>query len=246
MSLRFEEEAALHRSGAAACDILGPSMPLSSNARRLSRDLTFWPALFMVIGSVIGVNIFIKPAVMAQALPSAPVLLAIWALTGLVSLAGALLYAELGAALPWTGGDYVYLREAFGEMAGFLYVWMTILIRATLNVAMYALAIGGFLSSIVPLGGPVLDRTIAVGAGIKLQFGWHQIAGLGVGSRQLLGSARWRRESGGPHDLEAGGRRDADYRRALFSRRPRDGGCRALRDHWDLARALPAGGSADL
>ena len=153
-------------------------MPLPSDARRLSRDLTFWPALFMVIGSVIGVNVFIKPAVMAQALPSAPMLLAIWALAGLVSLAGALLYAELGAALPRTGGDYVYLREAFGEMVGFLYVWMTILIRATLNIAMFALAIGGFLASIVPLGGPVVDRTIAVFGGIQLQFGWRQIAGL--------------------------------------------------------------------
>jgi APA family basic amino acid/polyamine antiporter len=155
-------------------------MPLPSNARQLSRDLTFWPALFMVIGSVIGVNVFIKPAVMAQAMPSAPLLLAIWVGAGLISLAGALLYAELGAAMPRTGGDYVYLREAFGELAGFLYVWMTILIRATLNVAMYALAIGGFFSSIVPLGGPVLDRTIAIGGGIKLQFGWRQIAGLAV------------------------------------------------------------------
>jgi APA family basic amino acid/polyamine antiporter len=131
----------------------------------------------MVIGSVIGVNIFIKPAVMAQALPSAPVLLAIWVLAGVVSLSGALLYAELGAAMPQTGGDYVYLREAFGETLGFLYVWMTILIRATLNVAMFALAIGGFLASIVPLGGAVVDRTIAVG-GIQLYLAWRQIAGV--------------------------------------------------------------------
>ena len=155
-------------------------MPLTSDARQLARDLTFWPALFMVIGSVIGVNIFIKPAVMAQVLPSAPLLLTIWVLAGLVSLAGALLYAELGVALPQTGGEYVYLREAFGETVGFLYVWMTILIRASLNVAIFALAIGAFLGSLVPLGGPVVDRTIGVAGGIHVQFGWREIAGLAV------------------------------------------------------------------
>ena len=154
-------------------------MPLPSDTRQLSRDLTFWPALFMVIGSVIGVNVFIKPAVMAQSLPSPPMLLAIWVLAGLVSLAGALLYAELGATLPRTGGDYVYLREAYGDMVGFLYVWMTIMVRATTNIAMFALAIGGFLASIVPLGGSLVDRTIPFAGGIQLQFGWRQIAGLG-------------------------------------------------------------------
>jgi APA family basic amino acid/polyamine antiporter len=90
----------------------------------------------MVVGSVIGVNIFIKPAVMAQVLPSGPALLGIWIAAGLVSLAGALLYAELGTMFPETGGDYVYLREAFGETVAFVYVWMRILISATLSVAL--------------------------------------------------------------------------------------------------------------
>lgn len=147
--------------------------------RELSRDLTFWPTLAMVVGSVIGVNVFIKPAVMAQVLPSGPALLGIWIAAGLVSLAGALLYAELGTMFPETGGDYVYLREAFGEPVGFVYVWMTILIKATLNVAIFALAIGGFLSTLIPLGRPWLDSSVALhGQTLQFQFGWRQIAGV--------------------------------------------------------------------
>jgi basic amino acid/polyamine antiporter, APA family len=155
------------------------STPLHSDQRELSRDLTFWPTLSMVVGSVIGVNVFIKPAVMAQVLPSGPALVGVWIAAGLISLAGALLYAELGAMFPKTGGDYVYLREAFGETVAFVYVWMTILIRATVNVAMYSLAIAGFLSSIVPLGNPWLDSSIALyGQTIQFQFGWRQIIGV--------------------------------------------------------------------
>ena len=155
------------------------STPSRSHQRELSRDLTFWPTLSMVVGCVIGVNIFIKPAVMAQVLPSGPALIFVWIAAGLISLAGALLYAELGAMFPQTGGDYVYLREAFGETVGFVYVWMTILIRATLNLATFSLAIGGFLSSIVPLGNPWLDSSVALyGQTIRIQFGWRQIAGV--------------------------------------------------------------------
>lgn len=133
----------------------------------------------MVVGSVIGVNVFIKPAVMAQVLPSGPAILSIWIVAGLITLAGALLYAELGAMFPQTGGDYVYLREAFGETAGFLYVWMTILIKATLNIATFALAIGGFVSSIIPLGHPWFDSSVALrGETLHFQFGWRQIAGV--------------------------------------------------------------------
>mgnify|MGYP003323768525 FL=1 len=78
----------------------------------------------MVIGIVIGSGIFMTTGLMAEALPSASLILLAWILGGLQMLAGALTYAELGAAMPKAGGQYVYLREAYGPLPGFLFGWV--------------------------------------------------------------------------------------------------------------------------
>lgn len=80
------------------------------------------------MGGVIGVGVFVNPAVVARALPAPGLALAAWALGGLVALLGAFVYAELASRMPATGGEYVYLRDTYGPLAGFLFGWSTLLV----------------------------------------------------------------------------------------------------------------------
>jgi amino acid transporter len=98
----------------------------------LARRLGFWSAVGIVIGVTIGSGIFRTPAVIAGRVPDPMLALAVWLLGGILSLCGALSVAELAAALPHTGGWYVYLRESWGRLAGFLFGWAElVLIRAS-------------------------------------------------------------------------------------------------------------------
>jgi len=92
---------------------------------RLERQLTLTDATLLVVASVIGAGIFFTPGRVAELLPHPGWIFAAWAFGGLLSLAGALANAELGAMFPRAGGDYVYLREAFHPLAGFLVGWLT-------------------------------------------------------------------------------------------------------------------------
>jgi APA family basic amino acid/polyamine antiporter len=85
-------------------------------------------AVMLVIGGVIGVGIFVNPAVVARSLHSPALALAAWGLGGVVALLGAFIYAELAARMPATGGEYVYLRDTYGTLAGFLFGWTTLLV----------------------------------------------------------------------------------------------------------------------
>ncbi|OFW16231.1 MAG: hypothetical protein A3F70_08730 [Acidobacteria bacterium RIFCSPLOWO2_12_FULL_67_14] len=103
---------------------------------QLARRLGFWSAIGVVVGVTIGSGIFRTPAAIASRVPDPPLMLAVWLLGGLISLCGALSVAELAAALPYTGGWYVYLREGWGRLAGFLFGWAElVLIRASANAA---------------------------------------------------------------------------------------------------------------
>jgi len=85
------------------------------------RRLTTWDAAMIVIGGVIGAGIFRNPATIAQQTNSGLQVLILWVIGGLLTLAGVLCYAELGARRPQAGGPYVYLREAFGQLPAFLF-----------------------------------------------------------------------------------------------------------------------------
>ena len=103
---------------------------------QLERRLGFWAALGIVIGVTIGSGIFRTPASIAARVPDPALMLAVWLAGGLISLAGALSVAELAASLPHTGGWYVFLREGWGRLAGFLLGWSElVLIRASANGA---------------------------------------------------------------------------------------------------------------
>ncbi|HMR93822.1 MAG TPA: amino acid permease, partial [Chitinophagaceae bacterium] len=104
----------------------------------LSRQIGFWTAVSVIAGSIIGSGIFIKPQAMAALLQSPVWLLLVWVLAGIFSFAGALIYAELGALWPHTGGLYVYFRKLFGDFTAFLYGWAAFAVINTAAVAAIA------------------------------------------------------------------------------------------------------------
>ena len=85
-------------------------------------------AVMLVVGGVVGVGIFVNPAVVARSVHTPALALAAWSLGGLVALLGAFVYAELAARLPTTGGEYQYLRTAYGPLVAFLFGWTTLLV----------------------------------------------------------------------------------------------------------------------
>jgi len=101
----------------------------------LARDLGLSHAGAVVVGTIIGSGIFLVPSEMMQAVGSARVVYLAWVVGGLLSFFGALTYAELGAMKPQAGGEYVYVRDAYGPLAGFLYGWTWFLIAKPASIA---------------------------------------------------------------------------------------------------------------
>jgi len=106
----------------------------------LVRQLGLFDSTMMMVGIVIGSGIYLTTGIMAQSLPSAGLILLVWIAGGLITLAGALVYAELGAAMPEAGGQYVYLREAFGPLSGFLFGWILFLVTMSGSIAALGVA----------------------------------------------------------------------------------------------------------
>src|SRR5947199_9658160 len=101
----------------------------------LIRGLNAWHATSIVAGTIIGSGIFLVPAEMMQAVGSAKLVYLAWVVGGLLSFAGALTYAELGAMKPQAGGEYVYVRDGYGPLVGFLYGWTWFVIAKPASVA---------------------------------------------------------------------------------------------------------------
>ena len=114
-------------------------MPVDTQAVRLRpgllRDLGVSQACAVVVGTIIGSGIFLVPAEMMQAVGSAKLVYLAWLVGGLLSFFGALTYAELGAMKPQAGGEYVYVRDAYGPLPGFLYAWTWFLIAKPASIA---------------------------------------------------------------------------------------------------------------
>ena len=129
----------------------------------LARELGTTDTTMLVVSSVIGSGIFLTPAAVTGLLPHPGLILAAWLVGGLLSLAGALANAELGAMYPRAGGDYVYLREGYHPVAGFLIGWLSFFVIYAGTVATLAAAFGEALAA--PLGlGAAGVLALAVGA----------------------------------------------------------------------------------
>ena len=114
------------------------------------RALTLFDAIMLVTGSMIGSGIFIVSADIARQVGSAGWLLVVWLITGFITTAGAVSYGELAAMFPKVGGQYVYLREAFGRLVAFLYGWTLFLVIQTGVIAAVAVAFAKFLGVLWP------------------------------------------------------------------------------------------------
>jgi APA family basic amino acid/polyamine antiporter len=106
-----------------------------TQAPQLVRGLNGWHATAIVVGTIIGSGIFLVPAEMMQAVGSAQLVYLAWIVGGLLSFFGALTYAELGAVRPFAGGEYVYVRDAYGPLPAFLYGWTWFLIAKPASIA---------------------------------------------------------------------------------------------------------------
>src|SRR3954463_11200017 len=93
------------------------------SSRELPRELNVWHGTAIVVGTIIGSGIFLVPAEMMQAAGSARLVYLAWIVGGIFSFFGAVAYAPLGAMKPQSGGEYVYIRDAYGPLAGFLTGW---------------------------------------------------------------------------------------------------------------------------
>src|SRR2546421_176351 len=141
----------------------------------LEQRLGLFDATMLVAGSMIGSGIFIVSAEIARDTNGAGWLLAVWALAGVMTIMGALSYGELAAMMPRAGGQYVYLREAYSPLWGFLYGWTSFLVIQTGTIAAVAVAFGKFLGVLVPkLGtGPEAELFQLPGfTGIPLPLPW--------------------------------------------------------------------------
>jgi APA family basic amino acid/polyamine antiporter len=118
--------------------------------RTLPRRLGLMDATTIVAGSMIGSGIFITSADIARQVRSASLLLLVWVFTALVTVAGAWSYGKLAMAFPKAGGQYVYLREAWGDLGGFLYGWAALLVIQTGTIAAVAVAFAKYLGVLVP------------------------------------------------------------------------------------------------
>ena len=137
-------------------------MARESHSGDLRRQLGVFDASSIVVGTVIGAGIFLVPSIMARRLPSVTGILTVWAVGGILSYFGALAYAELGAMFPATGGQYVFLREAFGKPVAFLCGWTLFLVVLPGQIAALAVGFATYLGSFVPLG-VWAGRFVAVG-----------------------------------------------------------------------------------
>lgn len=134
-------------------------MKAEAGATDLRRVIGFWRNTALIIGITIGSGIFRKPATIAELVPDPRLALALWTAFGIISICGALTMAELASMLPKTGGLYVYLREAYGEAAAFVFGWLYIAVTAPAAIAALSTAFVDF--GLSAFGVPA--ETVAIG-----------------------------------------------------------------------------------
>jgi len=162
----------------------------------LRRDLGLWGAVSIVIGTVIGSGIFLVPRTMILNVGTPGLVFSVWIVGGLLSLAGALSYAELAAAMPEAGGEYVYLSEAYGPVWGYLYGWTQMWVAKSGSIATLATGFFLYLANFWPsLETVVFHVTLPFGYLFEIRYGqflaivlimglaWLNYFGVKVGGR---------------------------------------------------------------
>src|SRR3954470_5845335 len=158
------------------------SQPSEAGDQKFVRELGLLDSTMLVAGSMIGSGIFIVSADITRLVGSAGWLLVVWLVTGALTLIGALSYGELAAMMPKAGGQYVYLREAYGPLWGFLYGWTLFLVIQTGTIAAVAVAFARFLGVLVPgiAEDHYLIAPIHLSTGYALSLSTAQLVGIGL------------------------------------------------------------------
>jgi amino acid transporter len=156
-----------------------------ANAGAPARVLTLKDAIFMTVGIVVGAGIFKAPSLVAGGTGSAFWMIAAWLLGGVISMVGALCYAELTCAFPSAGGDYHFLTLAYGKRLAFLFSWARITVIATGSIALLAFVFGDYCAQILPIAGDQ-GPTIYAAAVIVLLTGLNYL-----GTRQSATAQNW-------------------------------------------------------
>ncbi len=126
--------------------------------------LTVFDAVAMIVGIVIGVGIFKAPSIVAGNVGSETAFMVLWLVGGVISLIGALCYAELGSSHPNAGGEYYFLSKAYGDWLGFLFAWARMTVIQTGAIAAIAFVFGDYASTLLPLG----SKSSAIYAGLAV------------------------------------------------------------------------------
>lgn len=143
------------------------SLPPTAATTELRRELGLFDATMINVGTMIASAIFIVPAAVAAAVPGSAAMVLAWVLGGLVSLLGALSIAELSAAYPEAGGQFAYLREAYGPVWGFLYGWANFLVINPAAIAAIAVGFARYLGFFIPLSAAAI-QAVAIASVIGL------------------------------------------------------------------------------
>jgi APA family basic amino acid/polyamine antiporter len=145
----------------------------------LLRGLGLVAAISIVVGNVIGTGVFLKTRVMTCNVGTPGMVISVWVAAGLLSLAGALTYAELAAMMPKAGGEYIFVREAYGARMGFLYGWMQFFIAKAGGLAAISIGFAIFLNGL--LNGALGGNLFSVSPfGYELGFGKLQVVAVGM------------------------------------------------------------------
>ncbi len=156
--------------------------PVDREHREFSRGLGLFDSTMLVVGAMIGSGIFIVPAEMSRNIGSAGWLLVAWGVAGTLTIAGALCYGELSAMMPHAGGMYVYLREAYSPLFGFLYGWTLFSVIETGTIAAVAVAFARFSGVVWRLIGEdrYLISPIHISSRYALSLSTAQLLAIGV------------------------------------------------------------------
>ncbi len=141
--------------------------PLMSKQPTLFRSLGLGDATMLVVGCIVGVGIFRTASSIAVHVQSPALTLALWVFGGLLSLCGALCYAELAAMFPSSGGDYIYITQVYGRLWGFLFGWTKLFIERTGTIAILGVVFAEYVGRVIPYDAGTL-RWVAAGAIILL------------------------------------------------------------------------------
>lgn len=126
------------------------------------KKLSLYGLIMIAAGACIGSGIFLTPGKIATSLNNVNLIMLIWLIGGIVSIFGALTYAELGSRFTQKGGIYVYIKEAYGEMAGFIYGWIILFVITSGSIAALGVGVVGFLENFVELSGNM--KSVVAGA----------------------------------------------------------------------------------